>query len=120
MFSRRSLLKASLLGGVTLARTPLSAEQVATADDRGPDYRIARDVPTRMYDGKKCWCHPRAGIVVGAGEDGGPRVVMTMNTLDVAGSDVFRAVHGLHTDDSGKSWTKPRANSGAGSATGVD
>ena len=31
-----------------------------------------------------------------------------MNTLDVAGSDVFKGVFGLRTDDLGKTWTEAR------------
>jgi hypothetical protein len=73
----------------------------------GVDYRLTRDVPTKRFDGKTCWCHPRAGVVPGAGQDGLPRVVMTMNTLDLSGSDVFKEMHGLHTDDLGRRWTKP-------------
>jgi hypothetical protein len=64
-------------------------------------------VPTRLYDGQRCWCHPRAGIVPKAGREGLPRVVMTMNTLNVDGSDVFKAVFGLRTDDLGETWTEP-------------
>ncbi len=60
-----------------------------------------------MYDGKRCWCHPRAGIVPAAGENAQPRVVMTMNTLDVSGSDVFKAVYGMQTDDLGAKWSTP-------------
>ena len=33
---------------------------------------------------------------------------MTMNTLDLDGSDVFKAMFDLHTDDLGKTWTEPR------------
>lgn len=105
MLDRRNLLKSSLVGGVSL----LSLESAfARAEAADTACRVSRDVPTRMYDGKKCWCHPRAGIVPGAGNGGLPRVVMTMNTLDVSGSDVFKAVYGLQTDDLGKTWTEPR------------
>lgn len=33
---------------------------------------------------------------------------MTMNTLHLEGSDVFKAVYGLHTDDLGRTWTEPK------------
>jgi len=52
-------------------------------------YSLGLDVPTKLFDGKRCWSHPRAGIVPGFGEKDFPRVVMTMNSLDLAGSDVF-------------------------------
>jgi hypothetical protein len=105
MLDRRNFLKNSLIGGVSL----LNLENaLAAAGDAGLSCRLSRDVVTRMYDGKRCWCHPRAGIVPAAGKDKLPRVVMTMNTLDVSGSDVFKAVYGLHSDDLGETWTAPR------------
>lgn len=44
----------------------------------------------------------------GAGVGDLPRVVMTMNTMHLFGSDVFKGMFGLHTDDLGKTWTEPR------------
>ncbi|MCA9115411.1 MAG: exo-alpha-sialidase, partial [Planctomycetaceae bacterium] len=113
MPGRRQFLQSSLVGGISLLtvsrRWPLQAEvQVASsAESTSPGYQLTRDVPTKLYDGKRCWCHPRAGIVPGAGKSGQPRVVMTMNTLHLSGSDVFKAMHGLSTDDLGQSWTEP-------------
>jgi hypothetical protein len=107
MNKRRDFLKASLCGGVSLITLPVYQSDCAQADENRA-YRLSRKVPTRMYDGNRCWCHPRAGIVPGAGKEGLPRVVMTMNTLSVSGSDVFKAVYGLSTDDLGESWTDPR------------
>jgi len=105
MLDRRNFVRNSLIGGVSL----LHLESALAADeDAGPSFRLSRDVATRMYDGKRCWCHPRAGIVPGDGKDKLPRVVMTMNTLDVSGSDVFKAVYGLQTNDLGEIWTAPR------------
>jgi hypothetical protein len=113
MLERRDFLKTSLCGGVSLLSVPMLSSAISYADDEDRkgdlSYRLTRDVPTRMYDGKRCWCHPRAGIVPGAGKQGSPRIVMTMNTLSVSGSDVFKAVYGLQTDDLGKTWTMPRA-----------
>jgi hypothetical protein len=33
---------------------------------------------------------------------------MTMNTMHLEGSDVFKGVYGLRTDDLGRTWTEPR------------
>lgn len=33
---------------------------------------------------------------------------MTMNTLDLSGSDVFKGMFAMHTDDLGKHWTEPQ------------
>ncbi|MEX2112556.1 MAG: exo-alpha-sialidase [Pirellulales bacterium] len=105
--SRRAFLQSSLVAGVSLLAVPMGVRRGrAVADeDNALAYRLSRDVPTKFFDGKRCWCHPRAGIVAGAGRDGRPRVVMTMNSLDLAGSDVFRGVFGLMTDDMGQTWS---------------
>lgn len=108
MTGRRDFLKSSLYGGVSLLRLPSFATTSGAADNHELPYHLSRHTPTRLYDGKRCWCHPRAGIVPNAGLNGLPRVVITMNTLDVAGSDVFKGVFGLRTDDLGKTWTEAR------------
>jgi hypothetical protein len=100
--TRRRFLKSSLISGISLALFPslyYSREELS--------YSLDLDVPTKLFDGKKCWCHPRAGIVPDAGHNGQPRVVMTMNNLDLAGSDVFYGMFGLHTDNLAGEWTKP-------------
>src|SRR5690606_15516515 len=106
MINRRNFVKSSLLGGVSLFSIPLFGKFVDSSHEwvDSVGYRLTRDIPTRLFDGEKCWVHPRAGIVPEAGKNGSPRVVMTMNTLDLSGSDVFKGMFGLHTDDLGKSW----------------
>ena len=104
MFERRRFLQTSLCAGISYLTYGGVAGADEAAVDAAPDYRLTRDVPTKLFDGKRCWSHPRAGIVRGAGQGGDPRVVMTMNTLDLSGSDVFKGVFGMQTDDLGKSW----------------
>ncbi len=99
---RRRFIKSSLISGISLAFIPSlyrSEEKLS--------YSLDLDVPTKMFDGKRCWCHTRAGIVPDAGQNGNPRVVMTMNNLDLAGSDVFYGMFGLYTDNLAGEWTKP-------------
>ncbi len=107
--SRRTFLKSSLVAGVSLATLPIGHRCAYGApSDSALPFNLTRDVPTRYFDGEHCWCHPRAGIVPGIGREGLPRVVMMMNTMDLAGSDVFRGVFGLKTDDLGKSWSETK------------
>ena len=109
MIPRRDFLTSSLALGASLT----TLGQLSLADDNSSNasvgYEISRHVPTRLFDGERCWCHPRAGIVPGAGNDGAPRVVMTMNTMHLSGSDVFKGMYSLKTDDLGQTWTEPRA-----------
>ncbi|PQO46912.1 sialidase [Blastopirellula marina] len=108
MIPRRTFLQSSLYGGASL----LTAGSLLAAESQPLKYELSLDVPTRLYDGEKCWCHPRAGTVPAAGKMGQPRVVMTMNTMHVSGSDVFKAMFSLKTDDLGQSWTAPTEQDG--------
>lgn len=110
MDGRRQFMQ-STLGGVAWLAVSRVAKAMPQPSARGSAvpapacrFRVTRDAPTRLFDGQRCWCHPRAGIVPGGGRDGAPRVVMTMNTLDLSGSDVFKAMYGMHTDDLGQTW----------------
>jgi len=100
---RRSFIRNSLLGGTSILLFPsfISFEKKDT-------YQLSLDVATKLFDGKKCWSHPRAGIVPSAGKNNLPRVVMTMNSLDLSGSDVFKGMFGLETNNLGESWTEPQ------------
>ena len=99
---RRSFIKHSLLGGTSILLFPFFI-----SFNKNDDYRLSLEVATKLFDGKKCWSHPRAGIIPGADKNNLPRVVMTMNSLDLSGSDVFKGMFGLDTDDLGKNWTEP-------------
>lgn len=101
--ARRKFLKSSLIGGISLVAVP----SFYGCKEKTLDYSLNLNVPTKLFDGTRCWCHPRAGIVPQGGENGFPRVVMTMNNLDLAGSDVFYGVFGLHTANLSREWTKP-------------
>lgn len=69
------------------------------------DYDIDRVVARSGYDGERCWVHARAGAI--AGEP--PVVVMTMQELDVSGSDLFYGLHLMRSFDLGKTWKGPVA-----------
>ncbi len=92
-----------MIGGMSLVLVP----SFYSCREEELNCSLDLNVPTKLYDGKRCWCHPRAGIVPQIGKNGNPRVVMTMNNLDLAGSDVFYGMFGLHTDNMAREWTKP-------------
>jgi hypothetical protein len=99
---RRRFLKKSMIGGISYLILPSCLNFRKNAG-----CQLSIDVATKLFDGEKCWSHPRAGIIPDFGKDGAPRVVMTMNSLDLAGSDVFRGMFGLETNDLGYTWTEP-------------
>ena len=53
------------------------------------------------YDGKECFVHPRACAL------DKNNIIMTMQTLNVYGSDYFSPLYVLKSSDGGKTWTKP-------------
>lgn len=55
------------------------------------------------FDGKTCWVHARAGVI-----PGDPSVaVLTMQKLQLSGSDVFYPLNEIHSDDGGNTWSEP-------------
>jgi len=110
MITRRHFTKTSLISGFSLLNLPLSnLASSRTEYSSNLKYHLSLDVPTKLFDGQQCWVHPRAGIIPTAGQSGLPRVVITMNTLQLSGSDVFKGMFDLHTNDLGKLWTEPRS-----------
>ncbi|MDD4756525.1 MAG: hypothetical protein PHG29_10645 [Prolixibacteraceae bacterium] len=105
-YGRRKFLKTSIVGSISVLCMPPISNVFYSSADR-IKFDLSLDSPTRYFDGDNCFVHARSGIVPGAGENGLPRIVMTMNTQDLSGSDVFRGVYGMHTDDLGKHWTTP-------------
>ena len=105
--NRRHFLNSSLCAGVSsvFVYDVLVNAGESVIDGGGGDYTLSLDVPAKLFDGKNFWCHPRAGIVRGGGENGLPRIVLTMTTMNVAGMDVYKNVVGMHTDDLG-TWTE--------------
>ncbi len=108
---RRSFIKKSLVSGISLLSLPLTAGRMFQSDEsvkqRKPGFNLSLDIPAKLFDGQRCWAHPRAGIIPGAGKNGLPQIIMTMNTAELTGSDVFKGMFSMKTDDLGKSWTTP-------------
>lgn len=116
MTNRRHFIKTSFVGGISFSYfLPFGYNNInnsypgnACKDTENIGYKLTHKIPARLFDGEKCWVHPRAGIVPEAGRNNMPRVVMTMNTLDLKGSDVFKGMFDIHSDDGGESWTDVR------------
>jgi len=68
-----------------------------------PGFDIQLDTICSGFDKKTCWVHPRAGAIPGSP----PSVVLTMQKLQLTGSDVFFALNEMRTDDLGKTWSGP-------------
>lgn len=100
------LLRTFLVAGLML----VGARCGSAGEPQSPDYKIEVTKAISGYNGKSCWVHARAGVIPGgtAGNPGEtPIVVLTMQKLDITGSDVFSGLHELRTDDLGKTWVGP-------------
>ena len=86
MIRRREFLKSSLAGAAGLAWVGPGTAQAEPSEAPGPsgvallDYDLQRHVAAKLFDGKRSFVHARAGAIPGAGKDGLPAVVMTLNT----------------------------------------
>lgn len=75
-----------------------------------PLYDIELITARQGFDGQRCWVHARAGIIPPGGP-GNPGkdvlAVMTLQPLDLRGSDVFGGIHSLLSRDGGRTWGEP-------------
>jgi hypothetical protein len=80
---------------------------VSNAAATDPLYNIDLTVATQGFDRKMCWVHARAGTIPARGGSD-PTVVMTLQKLQLSGSDIFYALNEMRTTDGGATWSKPR------------
>lgn len=75
-----------------------------------PLYEIDLTVATRGFDGKSCWVHARAGAIPPQAPGNPsplPLAVMTLQKLELSGSDVFHALNTMRSADLGQTWSAP-------------
>lgn len=96
--------------GPILLGTALALAAPALSDEPPLDYRTELVTVAKGYDGKTCWMHARAGVIP-QGAPGntspGALVVLTLQKLDVAKSDVYFGLCDFRTRDKGKTWIGP-------------
>jgi len=81
-------------------------QTVERGSTRVLDYEIKLDTVVKGIHKDLCWFHPRVGSVPGAGRNGRPAVVMTLQKhLHI--SDFYSGLSSLRTDDMGATWTPP-------------
>jgi hypothetical protein len=72
------------------------------------DFTVELTSPTKLFDGQYSWCQPRAGTIPGEK----PIVVLTLQRIQLGGSDVFDGLKMMRTEDLGKTWSGPTEISG--------
>ena len=83
-----------------------------------PLYTIDFTVARRGFDGRMCWVHARSGAIppgTDANPGSSPLVVMTMQKLQLSGSDVFYALNAMRTTaERGTTWSPPKEHASFG------
>ena len=84
----------------------LTLSNPVVGQETGNPFTLERTIATQGFDGDFCWVHARAGAVPIA-EASNPVVVMTLQKLQLSGSDVFYALNDMRTTDGSRTWTRP-------------
>ncbi len=88
----------------------LTEAKGAIIDNPKLPFTIERAVASKGFDKTFCWVHARAGAIPpkAPGNDSeNPLMVMTLQKLQLSGSDVFYALNNMRSDDLGATWTAP-------------
>lgn len=70
-------------------------------------YKVDLRFASQGYDRETCWTQARAGIIPSSSPNENPVVILTSQKLRLAGSDDYEAIHSMHSDDLGQTWSKP-------------
>ena len=72
-----------------------------------PDYKVNLEVVTKHWDGEFNWTQARVAAIPGMGNDGQPKLIMTMQKWFVEHSDYYSGLYTMKSDDLGATWTGP-------------
>lgn len=77
-----------------------------SAEEPALDFTVKVETVMKHDDGKFLWYHPRVAAIPGAGRDGKPAVLMTLQK-HLNTSDHYSGLSVMRTDDLGATWSKP-------------
>lgn len=95
-----------LILAISFCRLVSVSSDALLAEDAA-EFSVQLDVVKQELHPDYCWFHPRVAAVPGAGKDGGPLVVLTIQKHLVA-DDHYSGLHYMTTADLGKNWTGPK------------
>lgn len=87
------LLIVGILAGAAAAAEPLP-------------FTVKLETILEHDDGKFLWFHPRVAVIPGAGRDGKPAAVLTLQK-HLHASDHYSGLYVMRSDDLGATWSKP-------------
>ncbi len=84
------------------------------------DYKFKLEVITKHWDGEFNWTQARVASIPGMGNEGRPRLIMTMQKWFVAHSDYYSGLYTMQSNDMGATWTGPEEQQALGWRRGPD
>ncbi|MDZ4859292.1 MAG: sialidase family protein [Candidatus Hydrogenedentes bacterium] len=70
-------------------------------------FEVKLETPVKYNGEDWMWFHPRVAAIPGAGKDGNPAIIMTLQRhLNI--SDYYSGLYTMRTDDLGKTWSGPK------------
>ena len=101
------MCKSSFLCGLAAALlVPPSHASLLAAPATPLAFDVKLDVVRQELRPDFCWFHPRVAAIPGAGREGRPAVVMTLQK-HLGVSDHYSGLWMMRTDDLGQTWTGP-------------
>jgi hypothetical protein len=85
-----------------------------------PDFKVKLEVVTNHWDGEFNWTQARVAAIPGMGNDGQPRLIMTMQKWFVSQSDFYSGLYTMQSDDMGATWTGPEEQPALGWRRGAN
>jgi hypothetical protein len=70
------------------------------------NFAVRQEIPLQEVNDQYCWFHPRTAAIPGAGANGQPAVVMTIQK-ELAANDFYSGLYYMRSDDLGQSWRGP-------------
>ena len=85
---------------------PVMTRTLQESREESPDFEIQLDTVMKHDDGQFLWYHPRVTAIPGAGRDGKPAVLMTLQK-HLHTSDHYSGLYDMRTNDLGHAWSGP-------------
>ncbi|MFN0196012.1 MAG: GDSL-type esterase/lipase family protein [Planctomycetaceae bacterium] len=84
----------------------LFINSVSDAAEPSVGFKVQLDTVHKELSPDYCWFHPRVTAIPGAGQDGQPSILLTLQK-HLRVSDHYSGLYYMISDDGGKTWTKP-------------
>lgn len=95
------------IGAIVLYLGTCALATTVFAEDAPIDFTVQLDVVKQELNPGFCWFHPRMTSIPGAGKEGMPLVLLTIQK-HLAADDHYSGLYTMQTADLGKTWSEPK------------